>query len=265
MELRVGPFWLKCALIGLGLSWLCSPVQAWGPEGHEVIATIAAANLTPAARAQVSALLGGDSMIVLDANWADEIRADRPDTASWHYVNIPLNASGYEQRRDCAQGQCVVAQIERDEAVLGDRRAPKPARADALRFLIHFIGDVHQPLHAADNGDKGGNAFTVFLRGKHTNLHHVWDNDVVDIFGRDAGTVAFQINSSLSPAQKAQDSGGAPAGWANESLAAARGIYGQIRNPNLPRDYAQRQSGLTRDRLARAGLRLAAVLNRILR
>jgi len=175
------------ALACLMLFLSSGPALAWGPEGHEVVAALAAANLTPSARAQVSALLGGDSMIVLDANWADEIRTDQPQTAPWHYVNIPLNAPGYDPRRDCADGRCVVAQIERNEHVLADRSASKAARADALRFLIHFIADVHQPLHAADNG---GNAFTVFLRGKHTNLHHVWDNDVVDIFGRDAGAVA---------------------------------------------------------------------------
>jgi hypothetical protein len=253
------------SLVGLTLLLLPRQALAWGPEGHDVVAALAAANLTAAARSQVSALLGGDNMIVLDANWADEIRTDRPETAPWHYVNIPLNAPGYDPHRDCADGQCVVAQIERNENVLADRRLPKPVRADALRFLIHFIADVHQPLHAGDNGDKGGNAFTVFLRGKRTNLHHVWDNDVVESFGRDAGSVAQQINASLTPGQKAQDSGGTPADWANESLVAARGIYAQIRNPTLPRDYARRQSGLTRDRLAKAGLRLAAVLNRILK
>lgn len=252
-------------LVGLTLLSPPGPALAWGPEGHDVVATLAAANLTPAARSQVSALLGGDTMIVLDANWADEIRDDRQQTAPWHYVNIPLNAPGYDPRRDCADGQCVVAQIQRNEAVLADRRAPKAARADALRFLIHLIGDVHQPLHAADNGDKGGNGFTVFLRGKRTNLHHVWDNDVVENFGRDAGAVALQINASLTPRQKSQESGGTPTDWANESLSAARGIYAQIRSPHLPHDYAQRQSGLARDRLARAGLRLAAVLNRILK
>ena len=259
-----GMVW-RGSVVGLALLLPLRPALAWGPEGHDVVAALAAANLTPAARTQVSALLGGNNMIVLDANWADEIRADRPQTAPWHYVNIPLNAPGYDPRRDCADGQCVVAQIEHNEHVLADKRAPKAARADALRFLIHFIADVHQPLHAVDNGDKGGNAFTVFLRGKRTNLHHVWDNDVVDIFGRDASEVAAQINSSLTPEQKTQDGGGTPADWANESLAAARNIYAQIRNPHLPRDYAQRQSGLTRDRLARAGLRLAAVLNRILK
>lgn len=241
------------------------PAAAWAPKGHEIIAAIAAENLAPAAKAQISALLGGDNMLVLDANWADEIRFDRPQTAPWHFVNIPLNASGYNPRRDCPDGQCVVAQIERNARLLADRRAAKAARAEALRFLIHFVADLHQPLHAADNKDRGGNLLSVTLRHQRTNLHHVWDENVVSALGADPLQIARHIEAGLTPQQKARDGGGNAADWANESLADARKIYAPIKNPFLPDDYARRQNSLVRDRLTKAGLRLAALLNGILR
>src|SRR5215469_1378791 len=158
------------------------PALAWAPEGHEVIARIAADNLSPAAHLRISQLLGGDApdLMVLDSNWADEIRADRPQTTNWHFVNIEIGSKGYDPRRDCPRDDCVVAQINRDVSVLRDPKAPHPAKIEALRFLIHFVGDLHQPLHAADRHDKGGNSLTVFLNGRRTNLHRVWDEDVVE-------------------------------------------------------------------------------------
>src|SRR5690348_7367619 len=135
------------------------PAYAWGPQGHEAIARIASDNLSPAAHLRISQLLGGDApaLMVLDSNWADEIRAGRPQTANWHFVNIEIGSKGYDARRDCAHDDCVVAQIQHDMTVLRDPKAPHPAKIEALRFLIHFVGDLHQPLHAADRHDKGGN------------------------------------------------------------------------------------------------------------
>ena len=247
------------------LLWLLPlPALAWAPEGHEIVAAIAAANLTPAARTQVASLLGGGNMLVLDSSWADEIRDQRPDTASWHYVDIPLNARGYDPRRDCPGNACVVAQIGRDEKILAYKRAPQAARAEALRFLIHFVADLHQPLHAADKADQGGNLTIVYLKGKRTNLHHVWDNDVVNDLGTDPRAVAQRLAANLSPQQKQNYSGGNPADWANESLGVARGIYASLSGPYLPKDYARRQNAAVKVQLAKAGLRLAAALNRIL-
>src|SRR5580693_3286214 len=113
----------------LALLWLLpGPAMAWGPEGHEIVAAIAAANLTPAASARVAALLGPPPAMVLESNWADEIRDDRPDTAAWHYVNVELGSLGYDAERDCPDNNCVVAQLARDMAVLGDARATRDAR-----------------------------------------------------------------------------------------------------------------------------------------
>ena len=247
------------------------PAYAWGPEGHEVIAHIAADNLSPAAHLRLSQFLGGDApaLMVLDSNWADEIRADRPATADWHFVNIEIGSKGYDPGRDCGHDNCVVAQINRDVALMRDPKVPHPAKLEALRFLIHFVGDLHQPLHAADRHDKGGNGLMVFLNGKRTNLHRVWDEDLVRALGPDPAVIAGDIEAGLGPEDKAKIAGGAPAAWANESFAvASKEIYARIpsRGPvRLPRDYAQREKGAVRLQLARAGIRLAAILNTIYR
>ena len=141
------------------------PALAWGAEGHEIVAAIALRELTPAARLQVARLLGSEAMLVHDSNWADEVRDQRPDTGPWHYVDIPLDAPGYDAGRDCGGDACVVAQISHDLHVLGNARVSAGQRAEALRFLVHFVADIHQPLHAVDNADKGGNGVRVYLRG----------------------------------------------------------------------------------------------------
>jgi hypothetical protein len=246
-----------------------SPALAWAPEGHQIVAAIALGELTPAARAQVAALLGGENAMVLDSSWADEIRQQRPQTVTWHYVNIEIGLPGYDAARDCPGGDCVVAQIASDARILRDSHASRPAKAEALRFLIHFVADVHQPLHTADRQDKGGNNVMVRLGGKRLSLHQVWDQDVVVAMGNDFGRVAAEIDRGLTPGQKAQMRVGTPQAWANESFhLAEREIYARLperRTIRLPDDYAGRESGVVRLQLARAGLRLAAVLNDIFR
>lgn len=254
-------------LLVLAILLLPQPVLAWSPEGHQVVAAIAARELTPKARTQVASLLGGEAMLVLDSSWADEVRQQRPDTATWHYVNIELGSRGYDAARDCPGGNCVVTQIERDQRILVDPRSAREAKAEALRFLIHFVADVHQPLHVSDRGDQGGNLVLARWHGKRISLHQIWDNEVVAVQGRDPARIAAQIDSGFSSAQKVQMAAGSAAAWANESFAVAeREIYSGLPNSNrinLPDDYARKKSGVARLQLARAGIRLAAILNRV--
>jgi hypothetical protein len=252
--------------------WLLpGPALAWGPEGHEVVAHLAARNLTAKARAQVAALLGGEAeaAMAIAANWADEIRDDRPQTSSWHFVNIEIDrGASYDAARDCPGGNCVVQQISRFEAVLKSR-APRARKAEALRFLIHFVGDIHQPLHAADRHDRGGNTVRVFVRpGRPESLHHVWDDDVVAALGRDPATVARRIDDGVRPAQKAAlMAPGAPAAWAQASAVLARDVaYAQLRNGNhIDARMLAADAQVARGQLARAGYALAGMLNRALR
>jgi hypothetical protein len=246
-----------------------TPVFAWGAEGHEIVALIAARELSPPARAQVARLLGSTAMMVHESNWADEIRDQRPETGPWHYVDIPLRAPGYDARRDCPDRDCAVAQIEKDLRILANRTLGEGARAEALRFLIHFTADVHQPLHAEDNDDRGGNQIRVVMGRERANLHRVWDADVVEVQGVDAAAAADSIERSISSAQRKAWTSGTAAGWANEAHAIARDrIYPPLqgrRELRLPRDYAWRQAATARIQLARAGVRLAWLLNRTLK
>ncbi|HEY4078710.1 MAG TPA: S1/P1 nuclease [Rhizomicrobium sp.] len=246
-----------------------APAFAWGAEGHEIIASIAARELTPVARAQVAQLLGREAMLIHDSNWADEIRGRRPKTGPWHYVDIPLGAQGYDVRRDCRANNCVVAQITRDLNVLGNNKQPRAARTEALRFLIHFVGDIHQPLHAVDNDDHGGNAVRVYLAGDRTNLHRIWDTEVVEAFGFDAGPIAAAVENAIPSAQIKAWQAGSPADWANESHRIARDqIYPVThgrRSVRLSPVWLRAQAPTARLQMEKAGVRLAWLLNRTLR
>lgn len=259
------PLCIRTLLLALLLPLLAPlPAWAWGAEGHEIVAAIALDELTPRARGQVAQLLGAPGMMIHDANWADEIRDLRPDTGAWHYVDIPLHAPGYDARRDCPRAACAVGQIEQDRRILANPRAPSAMRAEALRFLIHLVADVHQPLHAEDNDDKGGNAVRVYLDGQRENLHRVWDSDTVRVFGygRQADRAVAAV---ITPDAQRRWASGTPADWANEAHAIARDmIYPPLhgrRSLRLPGDYAWRMRAITQTQLARAAVRLAWILN----
>lgn len=251
-----------------------SRAWAWGREGHRIVALIAAARLTPAARAQVADLLGADVPGAMEAvsTWADEIRDERPETERWHFVDIEISTAGYDAARDCQGGDCVVYQVRKDERLVGDARLPRAARAEALRFLIHFIGDMHQPLHCADHHDRGGNEVRVMLGGEQTNLHAVWDTAVVAALGDDPAGVSARLEAQITPRQARAWSRGGPADWANESFAIAKhAIYGPLLGAEkegepirLPDDYAARERTLAAEQLEKAGVRLAMVLNTVL-
>jgi len=155
--------------------------MAWGSEGHQVIALIAQSQLTPKARGEVDRLLKLEPGATLDSvsTWADEHR--NPSTAPWHYVNFPRETCVYEQARDCPDGKCVVGAIERQSKILAFATTDEE-RLAALKFLVHFVGDVHQPLHAGYLDDKGGNTYQLqaFMRG--TNLHALWDTVIIRSF-----------------------------------------------------------------------------------
>ena len=245
------------------------PAFGWGAEGHEIAAGVALRELTQASRQQVADLLGGEAMLVEQSNWADEIKDRRRDTARWHFVDIPLSAPAYVAERDCPHDDCVVAQIEADVQALRNKRLDKAARAQALMFLIHFLADVHQPLHAEDDDDRGGNEVRVQIGRERANLHRVWDADVVEALGLDPDAVAAGIERAITPGQRAAWTHGTPADWANEAHAIARDqIYPPLRGQRklrLPRDYAWREAPVARIQLAKAGVRLAWLLNTTLK
>ena len=169
---------------------LSSRPAAWGAVGHHIVARIAWALMTPVARERASVLLdkGGFDAFVASATWADEVRADRPATYNWHFVNIHVTESVYDAAKHCPatdRGDCVVAAIARLRAEILDAGSTPVQRSEALKFLVHFVGDLHQPLHTFDNRDRGGNDVRVAAlrgdEGRPTNLHAVWDTALINL------------------------------------------------------------------------------------
>jgi hypothetical protein len=228
------------------------------------VALIASTRLTPATQKEVAALLGNESMEDV-AVWADDVRdTTHPRTASWHFTNIPISSNGFRRTRDCQQGSCVVAAIERQEAILRDRTRPRLARQEALKFLIHLIGDVHQPLHAGDAGDRGGNLRMIVLIGGADNLHGAWDSGIIQAQGQNAKALASAANSWLQTQTESLLTSGSAVDWANESYTIARDVvYPQVKTDNaITAPERQEALRIIHKRIARAGVRLAAVLNR---
>ena len=173
---------------------------AWGRDGHAIIAQIAEARLTPQAKAGVEELLGKRTMSSV-ASWADTIRKDREETSPWHYVNIPYEMRGYDPARDGKNGENVIDKIVDFANVLNDRKRPEAEREEALKFLIHFVGDLHQPLHCSErNEDRGGNFRLVFFLEKPEaiSLHRAWDSEILEHIMKTAG------DEKLSTADYAQ-------------------------------------------------------------
>ncbi len=262
-----------CVLLALAATVFSSgPARAWGAEGHRVIALIAERHLTPAAQAAVARLLALEDAAGLAAiaNWADEIRGSHRETAPWHFVDIPLEAAGYDPARDCPGGSCVVAKLGQFAAVLGDASASDKKREIALKFVVHFVGDLHQPLHSADHHDRGGNEVPVVYRGHRSNLHHLWDTELVQqAGGTDAAAFAQRLDQAVTPANIAALAAGSPVDWANETHAAAVSVaYGALpenADADLAGAYADTARSVVDSQLLKAGLRLAALLNAALK
>ena len=254
-------------------AWAASPAHAWGPHGHRIAARVAEGRLTPEAAAAVRELLNKGDTLVDVADWADHQGHDVvPGSAPWHYVNVPLSATRYDDKF-CSNRGCVVSKIREYRRVLADREAPRRERQLALLFLVHFVQDVHQPLHVGDNRDQGGNQTQVRFLGRGTNLHRLWDSDLIDHAGLNDGAWMERINAEITPERVEQWSKGGVEDWATESLEAARRAYHFPEGAGAPLQggadlgdaYAEMALPIVRDRLARAGVRLANELNAIFR
>lgn len=238
----------------------------WGQVGHRIIARVVAARLSPDAAREVKRLLDGASLAEI-ASWADDVRRDRPATGPWHYVNIPVTETRYDAAKYCKDGDCVVGALERQIALLGDRTRPKAERAEALKWVVHLVGDLHQPLHAGDRGDRGGNDVRLTYDAKQGNLHALWDTGLLLATGDDEETYVRRITGILARRGDLRTvAAGTPVDWAMESHDVARDVV----YPFLPQslELDGRYLGLVRpamdDRLLRAAVRLGAVLERTL-
>jgi hypothetical protein len=287
--------------------------HAWGDEGHEVVALVARAHLTPRAAQAVDRLLATDTnglkmrdgglttdSFARQATWADYYRdaqrvagatPEQIHSYSWHFVDIELQGGSLDKAcfgfpsaggQPASQGpdpDCVVNKIEQFAAELASPEVPDAEKLLALKFVMHFVGDLHQPLHASDNLDRGGNAeMATVAGGTPMPLHAHWDTTFVTLVGAPAGgrnTDPAAVVAALRPpsdTEKAQWLAAPnPRYWAYESYALAQGYaYGGLPKPvangaatvyKLDDKYVKSATTVVSDQLEKAGYRLAALLN----
>src|SRR5882672_6701181 len=270
---------------------------AWGDDGHKVVALIAQSFLEPDARKRVGALLAADTDsltahdIASAATWADKFRDSniggaRLKTRQWHFVDIEISAPDLDKAcfnhpllpsgtvaSDGPAADCVVDKIDQFAAELANPATDHEEQVIALKFLLHFVGDLHQPLHSSDDNDRGGNDKKVSATGfRAGNLHHFWDTEFVDQLETDPKSIASDLIGHISRDQEKTWEAGSPTDWAKESFQVAKAdAYGLLPEPSsrgsyrLTDEYITTATDDVARQLSRAGVRLAFVLNSALR
>lgn len=255
--------WIPRALFVLLLTAAPPSSWAWGPAGHRIVARIAQQHLTPRASQRLRYFLGKNFTLEDLANRPDEWRRERPETGPWHYINISPKATALNLKRDCPSGDCITIKIR--EKIAGARLTlrGKEKSIEAITFLIHLVADLHQPLHAGHGEDRGGNRIATLLDGSASNLHSVWDSALIARLG-DESAVTERLLNSITPAKKEDWRRGRLSDWTWEShLVAVRVCYGALpagSPKRLDGAYQQRALPVVEEQLAKAGVRLAAIL-----
>jgi hypothetical protein len=256
-------------LLGVILPLMPMSSFAWGVTGHRVVAEIASRHLTPQARKAIIALLGPQGMAMV-ANWPDFIKSDtthRYDhTSPWHYLDFPVNSSRAqfdEVLKAHSSGENLYAQTQVMIQQLKDPKTSKNDKVFALTFLIHLMGDLHQPLHIGRDEDQGGNKVQLMWFDRPTNLHRVWDEHLIE-FQQLSYTEYTQALDTASAAEVRKFQGGSIADWMFESNQLSNKVYSLTHaNDKLSYRYNFWFISDLNSQLLKGGLRLAAVLNNI--
>ncbi len=263
---------LAALLAALLLAAWAGPALAWGRVVHRASAKLTESLLSPQARAVIRDLLEPGETLADASTWADENSREISGSAAWHYVNVHISSPHYTSR-DCRPQGCVVSKIAEFRAILSERHTAKPRRRTALRFFIHLIQDLHQPLHVADRGDRGGNNLQVrYGRFDPTNLHQVWDSGLLRSRYRNENELWHELSELANQPASRDWLKGRIEDWADESLEVGRRAYQDpgthltLRSgDSLSREYERANLPRAVERLARAGVRLASLLNEILK
>jgi hypothetical protein len=184
---------MKRILYGVLFIGVAVGLISWGRTGHSVTGRIAAAHLSARAKAGVAALLGGETLGDV-ASWADDSR-DR-STSSWHFINVPPGLSFADFRQQVEDKEDVYTALVRQEAILGDEKASREDRVKALKYVVHFVGDIHQPMHVSRAEDKGGNTIQVRYDGQGTNLHSLWDTKLLEHAGLNEAQLVTKLDKA---------------------------------------------------------------------
>ncbi len=235
-------------------------VFGWGVTGHRATGLIAEQHLSAKAKKRIQQLLGQESL-AMASTWMDEIRSDSTYnyTTDWHWVTIEAGQT-YDKSKKNPNGD-VIMTLERIVAELKTHKLDRKKEIEYLKMLVHLVGDIHQPLHVGCCDDQGGNKVKVKWFHNDSNLHTVWDSNMIDdtklsytelamSLGKpDAVTVAAWQKTSVRE-------------WATESMSYRKQVY-DIGDGNLSYKYSYKYLGTAKDRVLKAGVRLAGVLNQI--
>lgn len=265
----------------VALAALLSPTlaNAWWERGHRLVGNVAADHLTPMARRNVKALLGTESLADVAA-WADKYRPLSTQTGNWHFTDVPADQTAYDRDRDCPTQpgvkkgnnndkwrDCATDRILFFEARVADATLDPADRATALKYLVHFIGDIHQPMHAT-GVEAGGNGIVVQAFGSPNcgsaskcNLHSIWDGFLIDHRGINDAQYLARLEAGIRTSKLTAGSTD-PAVWTGESKVISNTAL-VAKGSNIDEEYFNRQIPVIDRQLQMAGLRLAAVLNGI--
>lgn len=257
-------------LAGLLLPFLPLQGYSWGPNGHRIVAEIASHHLTPQARKAIQLLLGRQSLAMI-SNWPDFIKSDTTHkydhTSRWHYLDFPAEADAakFDAVLKSAKGENLYSQTQ---ALIGQLKSPtvsKEQKIFALTFLVHLIGDMHQPLHVGRDEDQGGNKVTVYWFDRSTNLHRVWDEHLIDF--QQLSYTEYAKALDIAPAATVSKlQSGSVRDWMFESHVLADKVYAKTKEGDkLSYHYNYWFQEDLNQQLLKGGLRLAATLNEIFR
>ncbi|WP_426672054.1 S1/P1 nuclease [Mucilaginibacter sp. McL0603] len=248
-------------LFNFGLIGVSIALISWGFKGHRAVATIAQKHLTSNTAYVVSAYLKGESMADV-ATWADENRNNT--TAPWHFLNLPLGLTHEQFVKFVSESDNnVYSAILKTEANLKDKSLTPDQKNEALKYLIHLVGDAHQPMHISRKEDKGGNTIQVRFDNKGTNLHSLWDSKLIDHEGLNETDIARAYDVATA-AQIKQWQSDSPMEWIWESYQISSELYAQVKpGQEIDEAYYQKYIPVIRKRIDQAGIRLAGELNKL--
>jgi nuclease S1 len=255
-------------LVVLAIAVAPGAALGWGRTGHRVSARLTETLLTPATKAAIRDLLAPGESLADASTWPDEIRRARPETGPWHYVNVPITEKGYNPAFCQAQGSCVVGKIPEFLATLKDPKSTRDQKREALKFLVHCVQDMHQPVHVGDRRDRGGNDLQVQFFNEGSNLHRVWDSGLLDRVVHDEAKTFDRLKAAFTDDFVKANSPGTVIDWANESHAAAREAYSDPatgtplkKGAKLDEAYQARNIPVAERRIMQSAVRLAKLLN----
>ncbi|TXD48747.1 S1/P1 nuclease [Polaribacter sp. IC073] len=234
----------------------------WGQNGHRVTGKIAENHLKKKAKRKIDKILNGQSLAFV-STYADEIKSDKAfrKYSSWHYVNMDLDES-YADTAKNPKGD-IVTGINKCIEVLKDKNSSDEDKTFHLKMLIHFVGDLHQPMHIGQREDKGGNTIQVQWFGQGANLHSVWDTKMIENWNMSYLELADNARD-LSKKQIAAIEAGTLVEWVDEIHEVTKKVYNSVEvGEKLSYRYSYDHFGTVRDQLQRGGIRLAKILNDI--